>query len=121
MTLARFYQSRLDDDSSHLVKDKGDAGQKNEADQGLVKNRFRQFAEGQESNLRSDDRGGNRQQREPENVSAHAVLSNHQCRQQTRRWIPSLWQTSSSQVFRGQVVLGKMLGINSDLDNLFAP
>ncbi len=80
MLRIRFYQSRLKDDSSHLAKDKGDAGQKNEPDQGLVKNRFRQFAEGREPHLRSDDRGGNRQQGEPENVGAHAVLPNHQCR-----------------------------------------
>ena len=80
MLQTRFYQSRLKDDSSHLAKDKGDAGQKNEPDQGLVKNRFRQFAEAQESRLRSDDRDGNRQQGEPENVGAHAVLPNHQCR-----------------------------------------
>ena len=80
MLRTRFYQLRLKDDSSHLAKDKGDAGQKNEPDQGLVKNRFRQSAEGWEPHLRSDDRGGSRQQGELENIGAHAVLPNHQCR-----------------------------------------
>ena len=60
MPRTRFYQSRLKDDSSHLAKDKGDAVQNNEPDQGLVKNRFRESAVGWEPHLRSDDRGGNR-------------------------------------------------------------
>lgn len=37
MPRTRFYQSCLKDDTSHLAKDKGDAGQKYEPVQGLVK------------------------------------------------------------------------------------